>query len=186
MNIKRINTNNISPANTWCDAYIKDIVNNGLQNSYWLSNGHCASRSAGCLLEPEKGDQVLLYCNESGETFITQVLHKNEPAVARINIDGVKKLAIEQAEISLLAKNDISLTSLTNIDICAITGDLTLQVNNLISSVRETVVENARHRISKAFTYALDVTGLMRIQSEQGVVTAEKDLKIDAERISMG
>lgn len=186
MNIARIKTKNNSHNATWCDAYIEQIDVNGLERSYRVSDGGYARRSAGCLLEPEKGDLVLLYRSDIGENFITQILHKNEQATARLNVEGVQKLLLEQPDISLMARNEINLTALADIEISAIAGNLTLQVNNFISSVRETVVENARHRISKTFTYALDVTGLMRIKSEQGVVTAEKDLKIDAERISMG
>lgn len=166
----------------WIDALILAIEG----EVFVLDNGLRAEQSAACLLQPAEGDRVLMYCGEAGQLFITQVLQQASQEQACLSVKGVKRLKIEQAEVSVLAQNEIRLTAVKNIDLSAIAGNLSVHADNIFSSVKDTVVEQAKHRISKAMTYALDVTGLTRMHSEQAVVTAEKDLKMDAERISMG
>lgn len=186
MNITTISKATITHEASWMDARISKVITNNNALVYQLDNGDYSRHSTGCLLEPEQGDLVLIYHSDTGDNYITQVLEKKQHQNGRINIKGVRQLSIEHDGINILANNKISMTCFADIDINAIAGNLTMQVNNLISSVRETIVETTRHRIAKAFTYALDVTGLLRIQSEQGILMAEKDLKIDAERINVG
>lgn len=181
MNLSPIKCTDLFHESSWLDAYVDTIQQGRCQ----LDNGMAATISSGCLLQPEEGDHVLMY--QSGEQcFITQVLQKKSTELARLNVQGVKQLLVDQPEISLMAHDTARITAVKDIELSAISGNLHVQANNFFSSIRDTVVEQARHKISKAFTYALDVTGLTRIHSEQTVMTAEKDLKIDAERISMG
>lgn len=174
-------------AGAWSDATVLHIdSNDGVRARYQLNNSAQAELAAGCLLQPEIGDTVLLYRNHTGEFFITQVLRCVGAATARISVPGASKMLLEQNEIALFAANKLRLTSLRHIDLTAIAGDVTIEAKNLFSAIREQWIEHAQHRISKAVSHMLEATGLLRLHSEQGLMTAKKDLKVDAERISIG
>ncbi|MBL8511024.1 MAG: DUF3540 domain-containing protein, partial [Betaproteobacteria bacterium] len=54
------------------------------------------------------------------------------------------------------------------------------------TQVSETLVQSARHTVGRAEHYLMEVKKLLRLQGKQVMVTAEKDVKVDGERISMG
>lgn len=73
-------------------------------------NRHNATRAAGCLLEPVKGDLVLTACTENETVFIIQILERNDDAAATIQLPrtsallagkGKGRLRIEAAEVSM-------------------------------------------------------------------------------------
>lgn len=185
-NVTALKTPNEIIFNTWSDAAVLDIESGDIRAHYQLDNGAQAALAAGCLLQPEIGDTVLLYRSHTGELYITQVLRNACGDTARISVPGASKMLLEQQEISLLAVKKLRLTSLRDIDLTAIAGDVTIEAKNLFSAVREQWIEHAQHRISKAVSHMLEATGLLRLHGEQGLLTAKKDLKVDAERISIG
>jgi hypothetical protein len=63
---------------------------------------------------------------------------------------------------------------------------LRLTARNLFTTVSESLVQNVRNYIGQAEQYLLDVRQVLRMHGKQASVTAEQDVKIDAERISMG
>ena len=59
-----------------------------------------AEKAAGCLLEPEVGDRVLLACDDTGECFIMGVLIK-ATGKAHILLPGTAIIASESGDITL-------------------------------------------------------------------------------------
>lgn len=187
VNVTALKTPGEIISGVWSDALVLHIEpGSDTRARYQLDTGAQAEIAAGCLLQPEIGDTVLLYRSGAGEFFITQVLRNAGGGAARVSVPGASKLLLEQQEISLLAVNKLRLTSLRDIDLTAIAGDVTVEAKNLFSTVREQWIEHAQHRISKAVSHMLEATGLLRLHAEQGLLTAKKDLKVDAERISIG
>jgi hypothetical protein len=95
-------------------------------------------------------------------------------------------LCIEQQQIHLSADDSIALRALHDVEVSAATGVLRLNGRNLFATVQDSLVQNVGNFIGKAGHYLLEVKQLLRLHSQQTVITAEQDVKVDAERISMG
>ena len=151
-----------------------------------LDDGTLAETALGCLLQPEVGDRVLYTTSKTGDAFILQPLAREKVERARLTVPGAHGLDLHQPSVRISATDEINLRSLKDLEATAATGTLRLNAHNLFTTVSETLVENARHHIAQVGNYAMKVRELLRIHGRQGIVTAEKDLKMDAERISMG
>ena len=151
-----------------------------------LDDGTLARPALGCLVRPEVGDRVLYGAAADGEAFILQPLAREGLERAELTVPGARGLDLSQTSVTVSAVEEIALRSLKDLEATAATGTLRLTARNLFTTVSETLVENARHHVAHIGDYALKVKALLRIHGRQGIVTAEKDLKMDAERISMG
>jgi len=76
-----------------------------------------AVRAAGCLLEPEEGDTVLLVENSSGGGYILTVLERDEQKTAVVDIPG--SVAIKAGGNLTIAGEDVALTGREQVDIAA-------------------------------------------------------------------
>jgi len=88
--------------------------------------------------------------------------------------------------VSIRATEQIALHALRDVDITAATGVLSLNARNLFTTVQESLVQNVRHFVGKAEQYLLDAKQLLKLHGKQALITAEHDVKVDGERISMG
>ena len=149
-----------------------------------LTDGRTARPALSCLIEPRAGDRVLY--SDGAERFVLHLLAREEMESAALSVPGAQRLAIRQPHIDVAAEERLALRSLKDLEATAATGTLSLNARNLFATVSEALVENARHHIAHVGDYALKAKALLRIHGRQGLMTAEKDLKIDAERISMG
>jgi len=76
-----------------------------------------AVRAAGCLLEPEEGDTVLLVENSYGGGYILTVLERDEKKTAVLGIPGT--VAIKAGGSLTIAGEDVNLTGREQVDIIA-------------------------------------------------------------------
>jgi hypothetical protein len=155
-------------------------------HSYLLNDGRAARQALTCLIRPEVGDHVLAATCQDDKPYILHILQRNNLQSVQLSVPGVQQLNIAQEQLAFNAENSISLNALADIDINAATGVLNINARNLFTSVSESLVQNVRHFVGQAEHYLLEVKQLLRLHSEQALVTAEKDIKVDAERISMG
>ena len=153
-----------------------------------LDNGLTARPALSCLIRPRAGDRALYTQSESGDCFLLQLLARAEGEEPRavLTVPGARGLDLHQASVTISATEKINLRSRKDLEATAATGTLRLNARNLFTTVSEALVENALEHIAHVGGYALKVRELLRIHGRQGIVTAEKDLKMDAERISMG
>ena len=163
----------------------KVVVSLG-DNAYLLNDGRAARQALSCLVQPEIDDQVLVASSENGSCFVVHILHRKNNQVANLSVPGAEQLCINQAQVSVTAKDNIALNCLTNIDINAATGVLRLNASNLFTTVSESLVQNVRYFIGQSEQYLVDAKQLLKLHGQQALVTADKDIKVDAERISMG
>lgn len=153
---------------------------------YLLDNGCLAQQAISCLITPEVGDRILAVRCPDGDYYIVHVLSRICSDDFELKAPGARRLVISQSRITLTATEDISLRALRNAEITAATGTLALNAKNLFATVSESLVQNVRHYVGKAEQYLLDVGQLLRLHGQQTMITADKDVKVDGERISMG
>lgn len=166
----------------WSEAQIALELGDG---SYLLDDGRMAQQSLSCLLKPSAGDRVLVaVCQE--QIYVLHLLARARSSAACINLPGIEQLTITQAQISVVASDSLGLAALGDIEVTAASGVLRFNARNLFTTVSENLVENVQHYIGRAEQYLLDVKHLLRLHGKQASVTAEQDVKIDAERISLG
>lgn len=167
----------------WAEA---NIALELIEGQYLLDDGRIAHQATSCLIAPAAGDRVLVACCKEGENYIVHLLTRSRPGSACLTVPGAEQLTVRQARIELNASEQLALRSLRDIDITAATGVLALNARNLFTTVAESLVENARHYVGNVGQYLLEVKRLLRLHGQQTSVTAEQDVKVDAERISMG
>lgn len=156
------------------------------QNCYLLDDGRLARQALSCLLAPEVGDHVLAATCNDETPYILHILQRTAIKTVQVGVPGAEQLCIVQNQISLQATNSIALSAADEIELNAASGVLHLNARNLFASVSESLVQNVRYFVGQAEHYLLDVKQLLRMHGQQALVTAEQDIKVDAQRISLG
>ncbi|MGB9989819.1 DUF3540 domain-containing protein [Massilia sp. SM-13] len=167
----------------WSEAQVALELADG---SYLLDDGRMALQSLSCLLKPCAGDRVLIAACDQGAVYILHLLQRPRSNNACLNLPGIQQLTVTQAQLAVVASDSLGLAALGDIEVTAASGVLRLNARNLFTTVAENMVENVQHYIGRAEQYLLDVKHLLRMHGKQASVTAEEDVKIDAERISLG
>ncbi|MBB3457505.1 hypothetical protein FHT86_005823 [Rhizobium sp. BK313] len=162
-----------------------------------------ARQAASCLLAPAIGDRVLL-CMIGGETYILAVLERESQHAAEISVPGARKVTISAGEKLELNAPSMSLAA----------RQLTLLARNMaqtgqfltsnFKTIVETVVDKtigARSLTTKAEIRTAIITEVEMLNagtlvqnidtvatqnSEIALVTAQRDVRLDAERVSVG
>ncbi|MDN7183254.1 DUF3540 domain-containing protein [Caballeronia sp. SEWSISQ10-4 2] len=158
---------------------------------FLLDDGRVAATALTCLIEPRVGDVVLVAERADGSRYIVHILARDAESDGASNdvvltVPGATKLTIAQVSIDIVATERAALRSMKHADIVAATGTLNVTANDLFRTVTESVVDAFRHYVGHAEHYLLDVDQLLRQHGKQVMITAEKDVKVDADRISMG
>lgn len=153
---------------------------------YLLDDGRLAVQATSCLIRPAAGDRVLVASCREGENYIVHLLNRTRDTDACLNVPGMARLAIQQASIELNATEQIAVRSLGDVEVTAASGVLSLNARNLFATVSESLVENVRHYVGNVGHYLLEAKQLLRLHGKHATITADEDVKVDGERISMG
>ncbi len=156
------------------------------RHAFLLDDGRAAHQALSCLIRPEVGDHVLVATCRNDTSYVLHVLHRTEPNLVQLSVPGARELRIEQPRIRLEASDAIALHALTDVEITAATGALSLNTRNLFATVQESLVQSVGQFVGRAGHYLLEVSQLLRMHGQQAIVTADEDVKVDGERISMG
>jgi hypothetical protein len=151
-----------------------------------LGNGMRALRAVSCLVEPQLGDRVLASTSADGPCHVLHILARSEGDSARLSVPGANALSLCQSRIALHAGESLHLGSAGEASLSAAGGTLSLNGRNLFVTVTDSIVEQASHYVGKIGQYLLDVRALLRLHGNDALFTAARDIKVDAERISMG
>ena len=175
-----------APANTAlpiCETQVAVVLE---QHCFLLNDGRLARQAISCLITPEVGDRVLAITSQDDNAYILHILQRQNLEQAMLSVPGVDRLAVQQNQINLYAKDQLQLNALRDVEINAATGVMRINAHSLFTTVTESMVQNARNFVGLAEHYLVEVKLLLRLHSQQALITAEKDVKIDGERISMG
>jgi hypothetical protein len=167
----------------WAEAGVAVALANG---SYLLDDGRIAFQAASCLVLPEQGDRVLVAACRNNDNYIVHLLARQSRDNAVLGVPGAAQLTMRQAKIALTASDRITVQALNDVELTAATGVLTLCARNLFATVTGTLVQNVREYVANAEHYLLQAKQMLRLHGKQASITAEHDVKVDAERISIG
>jgi len=171
-----------APSPLWAAAWVKVLLG---EDRYLLDNGRLARRAPSCLLQPQAGDQVMAL-GLGDDTHIVHVLQRSRDGTAQLSVSRASSVALRQDEILLDCRRRLRLRSLGDAEVTAATGTLSLQGRNIFAHGVDSLVQQSSHWIARMGHALLEASELLRLHSRQALVTAERDMKIDAERISMG
>jgi hypothetical protein len=149
-----------------------------------LCDGRLAQQALSCVITPEPGDRVLLL-QGANTAYITHVLQR-EANRAQLRIPGVDMLSITQPGLEVNAASHIALRSLGDVELVSAQGSVSVSARHILACATETLVQNAQHLVTHVQHCVLQVAALLRVHGKQTLITAEQDMKLDAERISLG
>jgi hypothetical protein len=151
-----------------------------------LDGGAAARVAVSCLLRPQSGDRVVLAELPGGPPFVIAILERPGTPSAQLEVAGAQCLTLAAPRVTLTAVEAIEMSSLRDIEITAASGRFSINARHLAVTAVESFIQNARDCIANIGTYALQVRSLLRLHGQQAILTAERDMKIDAEQISVG
>lgn len=163
------------------DAEVSAVLPQGV---FMLDDGTSARRAASCLLQPQAGDRVLL-ATIASETFVLAVLERIGEK-AELDVPGAASVQLRAPRVQVAATESIELQSACDIELTAAAGKLSLNARHLLTTVTDALIQNARQYITHVESYALKARALLRLHGRDAIVTAEKDVNVDAERINLG
>ena len=170
-----------APSESLSTGRISAELDEGL---FRLEDGRCARQALSCLVAPAAADVVLVY--EGEETFLLSVLARPRLGEARLGVPRASALSICQARVEVNATEHVALRSGRDLELTAAGGTLALNARDLFTTVAGSLVENVRDYVGRFAQHLMETKGLMRAHSAQALMTAEKEYKVDAERISLG
>lgn len=170
-----------APAPQWQCAEVAQRLEDG---RWRLADGRVAAQALSCLVTPEAGDQVLVL--DAGERiYLTHVLLR-AGSTAQLSAPGMEVLVIAQPQLQLEAAGRIALRSDGDVTLASDGGSVAVTARHFLASIAESLVQDAQHVVTHAQHYVLQAAALLRLHGRQALVTAEHDLKIDAERVTLG
>lgn len=166
----------------WSEARVTALAD---EDAFRLDDGRLARRAASCLLQPLPGDRVLAVALRGGECRIAHVLDRDAAAAACLSVAGAATLKLRAPVLALEAISRLALRSLGDAETSA-AGNISLQGRNLFVTAADAFVQHAEHWVGRLGHALLEARQLFRLHGAHAIITAEKDVKIDGERISMG
>ncbi len=144
-----------------------------------------AETAFSCLVKPERGDRIV-YLKTDNAVYISEILSRAQESSAKIQIEGVDELIIKSKKLNLIAGEQLTLKSLKTIDITAFLGVVSLTGKNLVTTVKESIIQNAASHITSVKNYTLNAKNLLRTHGKHHIMTADEEIRMDGERINMG
>lgn len=151
-----------------------------------LDDGAGARSALSCLVVPEPGDRVLWVAGSDGERYVLHVLNRPQCGSVQLQAAGATTMTLVAPELRLRATKELSMASLADAELSAAGGRLTLSARDLTFHVLESLIHSARQMIGQCENWLLSASGLGRMRGRQILLTADEDLRADAERISLG
>jgi hypothetical protein len=162
-----------------------------------------ARQAGSCLLAPAMGDRVLVF-DSGDETFVLAVLERNNANAAEISVPGAPSLRFNGKDKIELNATAMRLTTrkLHILAEAVVQSSETITIN--ATRIVETIIDKfvaARSVTTKAETRCTDiekvdtvsvgtlvqkVDGVATQSSEISMITAKRDVRLDAERVSVG
>lgn len=151
---------------------------------YLLRDGQTARQALSCVIAPLPQDEVLLLVLDT-QCYVTHILCRQSPH-AQLHLPGIERLDIVQPTLGLNATQHLGLCSQGDVELTAVQGSVWMQARNVFTTASDSVVTQAQQLVSHAQNAVMQIAALLRLHGRQNLITAEQDMKLDAERISLG
>lgn len=159
-----------------------------LEEEYVLNTGVVAQRATGCLIEPQQGDLVL-YWQHQKDAFITMVLKQSNleiTAVRKLSLPREQSLVINAKNIVFNVAQKLQMNVLQEINLNAAVGKINHYAQSILQTVQGSLLQLSNQYLNKSEHIDFEAKKLLKSHGEQQLITASKDLKMDADRINMG
>ena len=155
--------------------------------SDYLINGHIrAKRSLSCLLVPEPQDLVLYWLDDRNQAWILSILAGQMTEARQLALMENQGLKINTDSLTVNAAKNIQLNAIEEININVALGRLNECARSAYKMIQGSLVQITKHFISQSEYLDFNAKKLLKSHSTQQLITAEKDIKMDADRINMG
>ncbi|MEB8434451.1 DUF3540 domain-containing protein [Cocleimonas sp. KMM 6892] len=91
-------------------------------------------KAIGCVIEPLKGDKVLIEAEIGGKAYITNVLERSVSEISTIKVQGGLKLRVEGGGLQVQSENGIDFTTLKTMSITSEQMDIRAEESNIYFS----------------------------------------------------
>jgi len=186
-----------SPNEVMKSGEITAVASN--DGSFVIDQSLPAKQAMSCLVTPQIGDTVL-YWNDTNQRWILAVLTSastvgneaggkvdNDLQKPRsVSLPNQQAMQINGKKLLLNAQQTMQLNSMGNIQINAVVGKLMLNAKHCVYSIQESLIQMARTLLQRSDYIDHQANKVLKSHAQQQLMTAEKDVKIDAERINMG
>ena len=161
------------------------IVSSVGENQFLLRSGEIAKRAFSCIVMPEIGDEVLC-TNDGSEHLILQILSRHSKSECAISPLGNSEMTVTAKVFSVNALKKIEFRSFGDFKIDVPIGKLVMNVEDLFQIARKSFVQLGEQLLTKAKNWHIRTEGSLVSDSDNHIITAKRDIRIDAERINMG
>lgn len=197
--MNQLNSNNsVTPLLTASSGNMKAGEISHIEGDYFVIEGSLPAKQAlSCLLKPKVGDQVM-YWNNADERWILAVLATSDKNTdeehlevdqhqhRELSIPGNLGMQIQTRQLTVNAHRSIDLNTMGDINLNAVIGKLCLSAKSCVQTIQDSLIQMARHVINRADYIDHQAEKVLKSHASHQLITAEKDVKIDAERINMG
>ena len=125
-----------------------------------------------------------------GETtqlaWVISVLSSPQPGAREIALPRNQDMKLNANNVVLNAAQSIRLNAVKEININVALGKLNECARSMCQMVQGSLVQLTKHLISKSEYLDFNAQKLLKSHATQQLITAEKDIKMDADRINMG
>ncbi|WDE08067.1 DUF3540 domain-containing protein [Thalassomonas viridans] len=157
-------------------VFTGEITGYDKEKQHWQLDGEFyASCAISLLVKPELGDKVC-FTQVEGCYYLIQILSRSHNHQELV-LETPKKVHWIAPRLRFTAFEQLELISLNKL---ALTG------KDYVMSATSSMVLHAEHMIQQLGQLSLTAKGLLKQSAKHQVITAEKDVRIDGERINMG
>ncbi|BDX06558.1 DUF3540 domain-containing protein [Planctobacterium marinum] len=150
-------------------------------------NGHINTQKAlSCLIVPVAGDTVLYWKDDQNKGWIISVLHCEQQQEREISLPQNASIKINTDNLTVNASNSIRFNAIKEINLNVALGKLNECARSACQMIHGTLVQFTKHLINRSEHLDFHAEKLLKSHATQQLITAEKDIKMDADRINMG
>ncbi|TQV87448.1 DUF3540 domain-containing protein [Aliikangiella coralliicola] len=175
----------LEKAPTQAKMFIGEITEMLEQGRYRINACYLAQKSFGCLIEPQVSDQVLII-QQADKMYISQIISREGGNQATLSLPQAEKVTLHAQQLNLSSIEKTQIQTQGDLELLSCGGKILTNATQIVFNAIETLVQLARNSIHRATNIDQQAEVLIRNHSQYQLVTASKDIKIDAERINMG
>lgn len=166
------------------------VIQQEREGTWRLADGRRVKQAVSCLVTPQVGDHVLVAMAQNGsqsgaDSFIVHILQRERCDSVQLNVPGAVQVQWQQEQIALLAKSKLTLFAAQQVDLGSL-EQLLIQGKHQVYTAWETAVSHVQHFVQQVDSYTLTAKHLLKLHGEYQLLTADKEIKADADRIMMG
>ena len=168
--------------------HFQSKVLKSLADDTWLlENRTIAKRATSCLIQPAVGD-VVVYASFDDLSCITAILQRTEQTdqVAKLSVPNQDELEVVSKKLTLMAEQEMKLMSAGDLSINASLGKLMVLSTDMVQQVKHSVIQTCKQLIARMDYSDTQAKDMLKSHSRNQIITAEKDIRVDADRINMG